>query len=174
MVEIDLINKHGKKYNSLINWKLGGTFQRILSYQNEHEFEHICPLCQQICHDTTQIHLTSSCVKTHISCLIYKKDIKLISRSMYKEYHRLTDANKFIWSMTSGCRSKETSQNNKFKIVEGESIREGIDKNDPQDIAYAFDQFDAILQKINKHSIIIYTDGSKINEKVGAGSCSYI
>ncbi len=74
--------------------------------------------------------------------------------------------------MASGRKSRQRIENQQFKITEGKSIQDGVDKNDPQDVAYAFDQFDAILGEI-QNNVVIYTDGSKTNDQVGAGSIIY-
>ncbi len=172
LIDVNLINTCGKKYNSLIHWKLGGTYQNVISYQNKEEFELVCPLCTNIYNDTSQVHLTSSCIKTYINRERYKKEINRISNTLYKEYRNLNNDSKLIWSMTSGRKSRQRIENQQFKITEGKSIQDGVDKNDPQDVAYAFDQFDAILGEI-QNNVVIYTDGSKTNDQVGAGSIIY-
>ena len=44
-VDTDLLNNYGRQYDSLIHWRLGGTYQNHISYQSAYEFENTCPLC---------------------------------------------------------------------------------------------------------------------------------
>ncbi len=139
------------------------------------EFEGICSLCTNIHEDTLQVHLTSSCIKTEINRKIYKRNIKKIDNNIsYNQYRGLNNTNKLIWTMTNGTKSKPIDQSYKLRIYEGSSVTEGVDKdNHLYIIFYALEEFRAIYNKIPHNNIIIYTDGSKTDERVGSGAVIY-
>ena len=95
-----------------------------------------------------------------------------IDEHQYKTYKCLSNSNKFIWTMTNGSKSKKTDHKH-TKLYEGQSVSELVDKNNPNDIFYALEEFQAIRSSISDDKITIYTDGSKTCHGVGSGSIIY-
>ena len=64
----EILEKSGKKYNSLIKWKLGCTKLNDLDLNttNFQDSDYICILCSERSMEDFQVHLLTSCPKTEL------------------------------------------------------------------------------------------------------------
>jgi len=72
--------------------------------------------------------------------------------------------------MTFGENDEQTQARNSIPINEGRSVTQNVDKNDTLQIFRALEEHDAIANEIPTDELKIYTDGSKTEDLVGAGS----
>jgi len=117
-----------------------------------------------------QQHLLTSCAKTLLSRKKFQLEIAKISGKYHHIFNKLSNEQKCIWMLTSGDKITNEKQNQNITIFEGKSVADHIDKTNDMHKFQALEEHDLIKSSIPKHDIIIYTDGSKTEEKVGAGS----
>ncbi len=174
--ETFILSQKGMKFNSLIAWKLGITTSNNTTAGNSEPAsqEYIpCVLCDTINKYPLQQHLLTECPATiHIIQKYYDR-VHQISAKSFKRLISLESQNQWIWILRAGEFCRETVYMSNHPITEGSSVSPGIDKSNYYHNVEAIMEHRAILKEIPNNSIIAYTDGSKIHEKVGAGGVIY-
>jgi len=115
----------------------------------------------------------SSCIKTRLCRKKFNDDLRQISKELPNKYSKLKNDDAHVWAMTFGENDSQTQPIKDIPIQEGKSVTQKVDKHDILHIFRALEEHDTIANEIPSEHIKIYTDGSKSEDLVGAGSVIY-
>ena len=133
----------------------------------------ICPLCKLPNNYPLQQHLLSDCPSTITYVQRFFLNVERISKQSYKTLKNIPPENRWLWILRASefCRNKDYSW--KHPISEGYSVTPRIDKQNLNHRVDAIMEHAEILKAIPKNSVVIYTDGSKREDKCGSGAVIY-
>ena len=110
----------------------------------------------------------------------YYASIELLSHAKHSELCSLPLQRRWLWILGGGTIKTIIEQSSKYRYSEqksfftpGESVKQGVKKDDPQSCLEAYLEFKEIESRIPENSLMAFTDGSVREDAAGSGVAVY-
>jgi len=106
----------------------------------------------------------------------YYTNIEILCPPKYSELCSLPLQRRWLWILGGGTIKTTIDQSSKYRYSEqksffalGDSVKQGVNKDDPQSCLEAYLEFKEIEHRIPENSLIVFTYGSVRDEFAGSG-----